>query len=143
MNTPFLNNKFIVEIDGISRSGFTEVSFFDASTDWIEYREGAHPNYLQKLGGLKRFGVMTLKTGVTDSMELSQWYRSFSDDPSQQNKKAISVIVLDAKGVPAARFAILNAWPVKYAVGPFNAKGKDVLHESLDIVFEEIQRVRP
>lgn len=136
---PLLNCRFIVEIDGIRRSGFTEVFFFDASTDWIEYREGIHPNLLQKLGGTKRFGVITLKTGVTDSTELYLWYRNFSDNPSQ-NKKNVSIIVLNSEGMNAARFEIFDAWPVKYAVGPLNAKGKDVLYEFLDIVFERLHR---
>jgi hypothetical protein len=34
---PLLNCRFRVDIDGISRSGFSEVSLFHACTEWIEY----------------------------------------------------------------------------------------------------------
>ncbi len=136
---PLLNCRFIVEIDGIQRSGFTEAFFFEANKEWIEYREGIRPNLLPKLGAKKRLGVLTLKAGVTDSTELSRWYQNFAKNPSR-NKKNISIVVLNSAGVKAAKFEIFGAGPVKYAVGPLDAKGNDVLYEFLDIVFERIHR---
>jgi phage tail-like protein len=138
---PLLNCRFRVEIDGISRSGFSEVSLSHACTEWIEYREGTHPLVLQRLAGLERFGVITLKTGVTKSLELSNWYQNFSSNPSPESRRNASIIVLNSKGEDGARFNLVNAWPAKYSVGPLEAKGKDVLYESLEIVFEGLQRV--
>ncbi|MDD2732369.1 MAG: phage tail protein [Desulfuromonadaceae bacterium] len=105
------------------------------------YREGTHPLVLQRLAGLERFGVITLKTGVTKSLELSNWYQNFSSNPSPEARRNASIIVLNSKGEDGARFNLVNAWPAKYSVGPLEAKGKDVLYESLEIVFEGLQRV--
>ena len=138
---PLQNCRFRVEIEGIARAGFAEVSLFHACTDWIEYREGTHPLVLQKLAGLEHFGVVALKTGVTKSMELANWYQNFASSPSADAKRNAAIIVMNAKGEDSARFELTNVWPAKYAVGPLDAKGKDVLYETLDIVFDGLRRV--
>ncbi len=138
---PFLNCRFRVEIKGIKRTGYSEVTIFHARKDWVEYKEGAHPRALQQLDGLERFGVITLKTGVTGSMELSNWYHHFASKPGVASKINARLIILDASGNDAVRFNLKNVWPAKYAVGPMDAKGNDVLYESLDIVFETLERI--
>ena len=40
INYPYRVFRYQVEIDGISRAGFSEVSGMSASVDAIEYREG-------------------------------------------------------------------------------------------------------
>ena len=46
---PFLSYNFLVELDGIARAAFSEVSGLDATTDPIEYREGGENTTVRQL----------------------------------------------------------------------------------------------
>jgi phage tail-like protein len=136
---PLRNFRFRLEIDGIQQAGFSEASGFNSTIDPIEYREGGDPTHLRKLSGLTKYGNVTLKWGVTDSTELfTKWFKAAVDGDIQ--RKNISIIVLDEAGKDKSRWNITNAWPTKYDVSAFNAKGNDVVIETLEIVHEGLTR---
>ncbi|PKM82001.1 MAG: phage tail protein [Firmicutes bacterium HGW-Firmicutes-14] len=136
---PLRNFRFRIEIDGIQQAGFSEASGFDATVDVIDYREGADPTHVRKLSGLTKYGNITLKWGITDSMEIYNWHKAVIDGNVQ--RKNISIIVVDEAGSDKARWEIVNAWPTKYDPPDFNAKGNDVAIETLEIVHEGMTRV--
>lgn len=69
--------RYQVEIDGISRAGFSEVSGMSSSVDSIEYREGDDlRNTPRKLPGLTKFGNVTLRWGVSDDTDFLAWVYS-------------------------------------------------------------------
>ncbi len=47
---PFLNFNFRVEIDGITRAGFHEVTGLESTIDVVEYREGGVSSPLEASG---------------------------------------------------------------------------------------------
>lgn len=136
---PFRNLRFRVEIDGIQQAGFSEAAGFDATVDVIDYREGNEPTHVRKLPGLTKYGNVTLKWGITDSMDIYNWHKAVID--GDVKRKNISIIVLDEGGNDKARWNIVNAWPTKYDPPDFNAKGNDVAIETLEIVHEGMTRV--
>ncbi len=78
---PYKSYNFLVELDGITRAGFRECSGLDSSQDPIEYREGNEkPLTARKLPGLNKYSNVTLKWGITDSMELADWHQLVVDD---------------------------------------------------------------
>jgi phage tail-like protein len=138
---PLLNCRFRVEIDGINQSGFSEVFFADSIIELIEYREGNDPSQIRKLPGLTRVGNVILKLGMTDSMEVFRWYADTAAQGYTISKRNVLVVVMNEAGEDKARFVVRDAWPVKYSVGSLNAKGNDVLIETLGLVNEGIERV--
>src|SRR5258706_13486445 len=70
---PYKNHRLMVEIDGISQAGFREVTIPDSSQDPVEYREGNEPPTVRKQPGLIKYGNVTLKGGITDSLDLYKW----------------------------------------------------------------------
>ncbi len=70
---PLRNVRFRLEIDGLQVAGFSEVTIGATTTEVIDYREGNEPMRVRKLSGLTRFGNISLKRGVTDSLELFHW----------------------------------------------------------------------
>ena len=50
---PLRGFRFRVQIDGITKAGFREVSGLDASNDAVDYRDGDDPTHLRKLAGLQ------------------------------------------------------------------------------------------
>jgi len=140
---PYLNFKFRVEINGIQTAAFSEVTLPDSTVDAVTYREGTDPNYVRQLSGLTKYGSLSLKKGLTDSLELYNWFLQVSNKGagSAGARKNISIIMVNDENEDACRWNIINAWPTKYESGGFNASSNDVLIETLDIVIESITRV--
>ena len=128
-----------VEIDGLEAGGFSEVTGFDASIDVIEYREGDMTQTPIKIPGLKKYGNITLKQGLVDSMVLYEWMTAGLEGDVE--RKTLTITLLDIAGSPAASWQIINAWPVKYTAPDFNATSSEVAIESLEIAHEGMTRV--
>jgi phage tail-like protein len=140
-NDPYRQFRFRVEIDGITQAGFSECSFADTTTDPVEYREGNELPVSRKLSGLTKYGNITLKWGITDSMDLYNWRQQVVDTGAEGARKNVSIILIDEAGNDKARWNIIEAWPTKYDPPDFSAKGNEVAIESLEIVHEGFKRV--
>jgi len=136
---PLRNFRFRLEIDGIQQAGFSEATVPDTTMDVVEYREGNEVTTVRKLPGLTKYGNLSLKWGVTDSLDLYNWHRKAVDGNVQ--RKNVAVVLLDEAGNDKARFEFTNAWPSKYDGPDQNAKGNDVSIEMVEIVHEGMKRV--
>jgi phage tail-like protein len=139
---PYRQFRFRVEIDGISQAGFSECNFADTTTDPVEYREGNETTTFRKLSGLTKYGNITLKWGITDSMDLYEWRQKVIDAGAEKERKNISIILIDEGGADKSRWDIVSAWPSKYDPPDFSAKGNEVAIETLEIVHEGFKRVK-
>ncbi|MFZ5986683.1 MAG: phage tail protein [Bacillota bacterium] len=141
-NDPYRNFRFRVVIDGIQTAAFSDATIPDTSTEAVDYREGTDATHSRKLSGLTKFGNVTLKRGLTDSMELYNWRKAIEEKGALKNRKSLSIILIDEEGNEKAQWDIVEAWPVKYDVSPLSAKGNEVSVESLEISHEGIKRVK-
>lgn len=131
--------RYKVEIDGLEAGGFSEVTGFDASVDVMEYREGDMVQTPMKIPGLKKYGNITLKQGLADSMVLYEWISQGVNGAVQ--RKTITITLLDEEESPAASWQVINAWPIKYTAPDFNATSSEVAIETLEIAHEGMTRV--
>lgn len=131
--------RYKVEIDGLDAGGFSEVTGFDASIDVIEYREGDMVQTPMKIPGLKKYGNITLKQGLADSMVLYEWVIAGVNGAVE--RKTITITLLDEEEAPAASWQVINAWPIKYSAPEFNATSSEVAIETLEIAHEGMTRV--
>jgi phage tail-like protein len=139
---PLRNFRFRLEIDGITAAGFSEVAIGATTTDVIDYREGTDPPHVRKLSGLTKYGNVTLKRGVTVSLELFDWHRRIVTGQIAANRKNLVIVVQDEAGADTARYVVSDAWPIKYDPGDLNAVGNDVFIELLELVNEGVERVQ-
>ena len=131
--------RYKVEIDGRKAGGFSEVTGFDAPVDVMEYREGDMVQTPMKLPGLKKYGNITLKQGLADSMV---FYECIAEGVSGAvQRKTITITLLDEEENPAASWQVINAWPTKYTASDFNATSSEVAIETLEIAHEGMTRV--
>ena len=137
---PYRQFRFRVEMQGIT-AGFSECTFADTTTDPVEYREGDELPRHRKLSGLTKYGNITLKWGITDSMDLYGWRKQVIDTGAEGARKDMSIILIDEAGADKARWEIERAWPSKYDPSDFSAKGNEVAIETLEIVHEGFKRV--
>jgi phage tail-like protein len=135
---PFRDFNFRVEIDGIEQAGFQEVSGLDTTTEPVDYREGADPNHVRKLTGLNKYSPITLKRGITDSLELWDWRQTVIDGTTE--RKNGSILLLDEKGEERLRWNFEQAWPSKWTGPSFNATGNSVAIEELELTHEEVKK---
>jgi phage tail-like protein len=139
---PYRNFRFRVEIDGIQTASFAEATIPDTTTDSVDYREGTDLPFQKKLSGLTKYGNITLKKGLTDSVEIYQWRKSVEDAGATKARKNISLILIDEEGNDKARWDIMEAWPTKYSPSGFSAKANEVVIETLELVHEGIKRTK-
>src|SRR5688500_12379929 len=106
---PYGNFTFLVEIDGITRAAFQQVSGFDSTIDVTEHREGGENTTVRKLPGLTKYSNIVLKWGLTDDRELYDWHRQAV--LGQVERKNGSIVLLDSQGKEKVRWNFVNAWP--------------------------------
>lgn len=136
---PYGNYNFLVEIDGIARAAFQEVSGLDATIDVVEYREGGENTTPRKLPAMTKYSNITLKWGMTDDMDLYDWHRQAV--LGETERKNGSVVLLGRAGEEVARWNFIRAWPTKYDAADLNAEGNDVAVETLELAHEGLERV--
>lgn len=135
---PYRNFNYLVEIDGITQAGFSDVSGFDVTVDPIEYREGGQVTSARKIPGMAKFGNITLKWGLTDSVELYEWFRDVMSGVIERRNG--SIILLDLEGQEKLRWNFFDAWPTKWDAPNFSAKSNEIAIETLELVVERVER---
>ncbi|EEE35976.1 conserved hypothetical phage tail region protein [Rhodobacteraceae bacterium KLH11] len=141
---PLRNFRYRLEIDGIDQAGFAEVAIGELSTEPIEYREGDEITTVRKLNGLNKYANITLKWGVTDSIELADWHQLVVDDatPLDDARRNVVIRVQSEAGEDKAAFEITKAWPCKYKPTDLNGKGNEVAIDTLELCNEGIRRIQ-
>jgi phage tail-like protein len=137
-NDPYGQFNFLVEIDGVTKAGFTEVSGLTTDSNVIEYREGSDNNHgvntTRKLVGLMKFNNIVLKWGATQDRSLWQWRLSVLQGQTQRQSGSISL--LDEGRNKVMSWSFHDGWPVKWEGPPLNAKTSEVAIQTLEIAHE-------
>jgi phage tail-like protein len=136
-NDPYAQFNFLLEIEGTTAAGFTEVSGITAESDIIEYREGSDPARMRKLPALYKFGNITLKRGYTQNRELWEWRKTTLDGVTERKQGAI--ILLDEAREPRLRWEFAEGWISKYEGPALNATANEAAIESIEIAVEDVQ----
>ncbi len=141
---PLRNFRFRLEIDGVEQAAFSEVAVGDLSNEPIEYREGDEVTTVRKLTSLTKYGNITLKWGITDSMELADWHQLIVGGATalDEIRKTLVIRVQDEAGEDKAAFEVTKAWPCKYDPSDFNGTGNEVAIDSLELCNEGIKRIQ-
>ena len=135
---PYGNFNFLVEIDGITRAAFHEVSGFDSTIDVSEHREGGENTTVRKLPGMTKHSNIVLKWGLADDADLYNWHRDAVNGKVQRRNG--SIVLLDRQGQERMRWNFVNAWPAKWDGPDFNAEGTDIAIETLELAHEGVTR---
>ena len=134
---PFSNFNFLVEIEGVTQGGFSDVSGLSSEITVIEYRNGNDQGPTRKLPGLHKVGDITLKRGLTTSRELWDWHQNAARGNVQ--RKAGSIILLDETRQEVLRWNFFEAWPARMDLPSFNATSNEIAIETLTLAVEKIE----
>jgi phage tail-like protein len=133
---PFRNFNFTVDFGGQAVAGFSEVVLPAAFADVVEYREGGDL-HARKLPGRTHFSNLILKRGITTSNELYQWWRTVEN--GQAERRDVQVTLLDEARNAVKRWRFHNAWPARFESPALDARGNDVVIETLEIAVEGME----
>ncbi len=136
---PYASFNFRLEINGIVKAGFSEVTGLNAEANVIEYREGVDAISARKLPGLIKFGNVTLKRGVTQDLDMFNLFKNVANGDVQRDD-IMSVVLLNEKREEAARWNLRNAWPSKWTGPDLKANANEIAIESLELAHEGVER---
>ncbi len=130
--------KFHFQVEwGGTKIGFTEVTGLEVTTDVIEYRDGASPEYHKiKMPGMQKYSNITLKRGkFKGDNEFYQWWNTVQ--LNQIERRDITISLLNEVHEPVFVWKVRNAWPIKVNATDLKADaGTEVAIETLELVHE-------
>ena len=131
---PYRNFHFLVQLDGVTHGGFSEVSGVERSVEPIDYREGSDnsPRPVgRRIMSLHRSDTVTLKRGLTTRALFDDWRAS-----GTVRRRTVTVILCDEQRRPVRRWRLANAAIVKIEAPSLSATGNEVAIESLELTHE-------
>lgn len=132
---PYESYNFMVTIDDVPAAMFTECVLPSVTLDVVEYRQGNDVvSNVHKLPGLARYGNLTLKRGITNTLALWNWVDGFLKGAG--NVEQITVQLLDAKRNPVIQWQFTNCWPVKYELPVLSGHTSALAIESVEIAVD-------
>jgi len=140
---PLVGCQFSLEVQGVIKGYFTEVSGLGSEHDIVEHKvvdESGH-DMVMKIPGRLKWSDITLKRGITSSMDVWDWRKQVEDGDVQGARKNGSVVMYDQSYSQIARWNFSNAWPSKVSGPSLNAQNNEFGIEEMVIVHEGIERV--
>jgi phage tail-like protein len=121
---------------GGTKIGFTEVTGLEVTTEKIEYREGASPEYNKiVMPGMQTFGDLTLKRGVfANDNEFYNWWNTVSLNTIE--RRDVTISLLNEAHEPVVIWKVKNAWPTKVTSTDLNSTGNETAIETLVLAHE-------
>ena len=135
---PLAGFNFLLESGGVLRAGFSEITGLNSESDVIEYRTGGDDPTNRKIAGMRKFGNVTLKSGLAASpdQDLMAWRHAVEIGDIQRLE--VSIIVQDEQKNEQVRYNLRNAWPSKWVGPDLKGGASEMAIEQLEIAHEGV-----
>jgi phage tail-like protein len=140
---PLVSSWFGVEFQGQIVGAFRECTGLGSENEVVEYKaSGPRGEFvIKKVPGRLKWNNVTLKRGITDSMDMWQWRKLVEQGKIEEARKNGTITMYNQQGDPVARWNFINAWPSKLTGPSANAGNNEVAIEELEITHEGYERV--
>lgn len=139
---PLVGFSFSLDVQGTISGYFTEISGLGSESEIVEHKvtspEGR--DIIQKIPGRTKYTDVTLKRGVTSSMDIWAWRKKVEDGDIVGARKNGTITMYDQAMTAVAKWNIIRCWPTKISGPSMNSDGSSVTIEELSITFEEMNR---
>lgn len=141
---PLVGFNFTLDIQGAVVGFFTEVSGLGSENEVVEHKvvNDKGQEIVKKIVGRLKWGDITLKRGITDSMDAYKWRKQVEDGKLKDARKNGSIVMYDTDFTEVARWNFVNAWPSKISGPSPKADDNSVGIEEITIVHEGIERTK-
>jgi phage tail-like protein len=130
--------------DPLCDAAFSECDGLEMTMEPKTVKEGGNNTQVIHLAGPVTYGNLTLKRGMTSSLDLWKWFNAAAgnwrvDHPVQRGLLAGAEIILrDAARTPVLRYALYDCLPIKLKAGPLNAKDGVIAVEELQLAYSYV-----
>jgi phage tail-like protein len=141
---PIVGFHFALDVQGVIKGYFTECSGIGSESEIAEHKVVTEKGVqvVLKIPGRLKWGDITLKRGLTSSMDLWEWRKMIEDGNVKGARKNGSIIMFDQALKPVAKWDFKNAWPSKITGPAPKSDGNDLSLEEITIVHEYITRTK-
>ncbi|MCL4264260.1 MAG: phage tail protein [Anaerolineae bacterium] len=141
---PLVGFHFGIEIQGVVSGYFTECSGLGSEQEIVEHKviTESGQEVVMKLPGRLKWENITLKRGITSSMDIWNWRKQVEDGNVDAARHNGSVVMYNQQLAPIARWNFEQAWPVKVSGPQPKADSNEIGVEELTIAHEYIVRVQ-
>lgn len=140
---PLVSFNFGVEVSGVINGFFTEVSGLGSETETVEHKI-VGPNgqqVVRKVPGRLKWENITLKRGITSTMDIWDWRKMVEDGDVDSARKDGSIVMYDQTGSEVARWNFQKAWPSKVSGPAPKSDSNEIGVEEMILVHEYVTRV--
>jgi len=136
---PFRNYNFLLQVQDVAEARFTECTGLGMRVHPIRYRESGSGQIVRALPGPVEYGEVTLRYGLSNSLDLWHWLLNAAKGTVQ--RRHVSIVMLNSDGSSEAfRWNLINAWPCEWRGAPFDALGREVAIEEMHLAFDTLDR---
>jgi phage tail-like protein len=141
---PYPQFNFLVDLgtgatDG-PQAGFQECTPIAVSIDVIEYRNGNDKqNAVRKITGLNKAADVTLKRGVIGTLDLYAWFDQIRNGDQSAYRTVVIQLMNEDHSAVVLTWKLHGARIARYATGPLNARGSNVVLEELTLAYERLE----
>lgn len=140
---------FIVEITlpgkngTLCKGGFTECDGLEMTMAPKTLREGGNNNRMHHLAGQVSYGQLSLKRGMTDSLDLWQWFSDVNGPDGggkgRAERATAEVVMLTSDRREAMRFRLDRCVPLKIKAPALSAMTGMVAVEEFQLAYETLE----
>jgi len=140
---PLVGFHFAVDIQGVITGFFTECSGLGSEHELIEHKivTDKGQEIVKKIPGRMKWEDITLKRGITSSMDIWDWRKQVEDGDVENARRDGSIVMFDQKLSEVARWNFERAWPLKVSGPSPKTDSNEIGVEELVITHEYIERV--
>lgn len=133
------NYRFLVNVDDIYFALFSEVTLPTLTTQTDDVIEGGQNHYIHKLPSRVDAGTISLKKGMSTTMDMLDWYMDVFNGNWQNARRSVMIVVFNTMRTPILFVYLANAYPVKWTGPTLKTDGAEVALDEVELAFTEIQ----
>lgn len=141
---PLVAFKFGLEIEGKLSGYFTTVGGIGSESEVVEHKivnPDTGETIIQKIPGRLTWTEVSLKRGVTSSIDVWEWRQEVVDGKVDDARTNCSIVAFNQANEEIARWNFEMAWPSKVTGPDMDSGGTDYMVEEMTIVHEGMTRV--
>jgi phage tail-like protein len=108
------NFRFQLEIDGVSRAVFQEVSMLDANDSYVDYEDGQGDDTTTKIHSTPKVDTIAFMRGIAVTPALEDWYKGWEKIPAEGEKMNAVIVMTDEEGAEETRVNLHGMRPVEF-----------------------------
>ncbi len=139
---PLVSFHYAIDISGVVKGYFTECNGIGSEHEVIEHKivdDNGH-QLVQKIPGRLKWENITLKRGITSSMDIWDWRDQVVQGKVEDARKNGTITMFDQELKPIAKWDFERAWPVKVSGPTVKSDSNEFGVEELVITHEGLTR---